>query len=185
MFPDNDERCFLITIGASSTALNAPANGACPRRAAAEGTRASPRDAYVMTLVLSRAAAQRLLRAVAPYDVVGRFGAMSSSSWSSARPRVANCRTWSAGCALSWRLRCPPTPRAPRSMPASALLTFTKTISGRPRRSGAMPTRRCMKPSAQAAGGDVRGDKRYLIRSAEMKRFVGAAANSFLAALRP
>ena len=44
MFPDNDERCFLITIGGSSTALSGPAIGACPAGAAAEGTRASRRD---------------------------------------------------------------------------------------------------------------------------------------------
>jgi hypothetical protein len=44
VFPDNDERCFLITIGASSAALTGPAIGACLRRAAAEGTRASRRD---------------------------------------------------------------------------------------------------------------------------------------------
>jgi hypothetical protein len=44
VFPDNDERCFLITIDGSSTALSGPAIGACPRRAAAEGTRASRRD---------------------------------------------------------------------------------------------------------------------------------------------
>jgi hypothetical protein len=44
VFPDNDERCFLITIGGSSTALSGPAIGVCPRRAAAEGTPASRRD---------------------------------------------------------------------------------------------------------------------------------------------
>ena len=37
MFPDNDERSFLITIGGSNTALSGPAIDSCPRRAAAEG----------------------------------------------------------------------------------------------------------------------------------------------------
>jgi hypothetical protein len=37
VFPDNDERCFLITIGGSNTALSGPAIDSCPRRAAAEG----------------------------------------------------------------------------------------------------------------------------------------------------
>jgi GGDEF domain-containing protein len=119
-------------------------------------------------------AAQRLLSAVAPYDVVGRcggdefvtlvFGEVTSGELQDMVGRVRlELATPMSADATSGAIH-----------PASALSTFTKTISGRPRRSCAMPTGRCMKPSAHAAGGAIEGTMRYLIRSAEMKKVVGA-----------